>query len=164
MSQKGTRGNALSLLSCPVSREGKIQPQHQGHLLQNQADPTQNLALEAMNSPFLCFRRNLQFVGLHWTPSTGSHSQFLCQKAEKGMFLYLKGIFHIQGEKLYPSSHIPQPKFQSWLAVSIMLPGWHLLKCTDQMQAFQRFAFPLPSNLVLPIEGDYIHHGVGIFH
>lgn len=38
-------------------------------------------------------------------------------------FLYLKGIFHIQGEKLYSSTDIPQPRFQSLLSVSLTLPG-----------------------------------------
>lgn len=68
---------------------------------------------------FLCFGRNLQFAHLHWTLSTGSHSQFLCQKVRKGNgFLYLKGVFHIQEEKLYSSTDIPQPRFQSLLSAS----------------------------------------------
>lgn len=46
-------------------------------------------------------------------------------------FLYLKGIFHIQGEKLYSSTDIPQPRFQSLLSVSLTLPGWCLFELTD---------------------------------
>ena len=124
MSQKGIRGTALSLLSCrhgchgsparactasTVSSGGKIQLQQQGHLLQNQTAPTQNLAMGATNSQFLCFGRNLQCAHLHWTLSTGSHSQFHCQKVGKGNgFFVLEGtISHSRGKAVFIYPYFP---------------------------------------------------------
>lgn len=97
----------------------------------------------------LCFSKDIQFVHGRWTPTTGSHFQFIFRKVRKenDFLVFKNSISHSRQNPILPV--LPKTSCLSASGCcSLIFPNLLI-----RYKEFKGSFFPLPTKLVLPIVG-----------